>query len=110
MSKRPSQRSSRFGSTARNGGVERGRPRSRRLDSHLEPRALAELAADPADERIPLRVGGEVGYDRPHPFGRRIEFDLSVKFSHLPTIMQQVAHPKGLSRDRSSSPILNTET
>ena len=53
-----------------NGGLVRHRSRTMRLDSHLELRNLAELATDPTDKRIPVRVGTEVGHDRPNPFRR----------------------------------------
>jgi hypothetical protein len=62
-----------------NGGLERRRARLRWLDSHLDPRALAQLAVDPADERIPLRVGSEVADDRPYALGRLIDLDLSAE-------------------------------
>ena len=65
------------------GRLERHRPGVRRLDSDLEPRALAEFAADPADERIPLRVGRQVAHDRPHTFRWRIDLDLSSELTHL---------------------------
>ena len=81
--RRPSQRSSRFLSTARTVGLNVSRPRSRRLDSHLKPRPLAKLAADPADERIPLGVGVEIGHDRPHTLRRRVDLDLRKQRSQV---------------------------
>ena len=52
-----------------------------------------EFATDPAHERIPLRVGSEVGHDRPHTLRRRIDLDLSAELSHLPRVL----HRKALS-------------
>ena len=55
----------------------------KRLDSYLELRALLEFTANQADERIPLRVGSEVGHDRPHTLRRCIELNLAAELSHL---------------------------
>src|SRR5262249_16234913 len=71
------------------GGLERRRSRSRRLDPHLQPRAYALLTADLADEWIPLRVGGEVGQDRPHPFRRSVNLDLVAELSHVGPVLQR---------------------
>jgi hypothetical protein len=61
---------------------ERRRPRSWRLDLHLELRAHLDFAADTTDERIPLRVGSEVGHNRPHALRWRIDVDLTSELSH----------------------------
>ena len=38
-----------------------------RLDRHFKSSADAGFADDAADERVPLRIGGEVGEHRPDP-------------------------------------------
>ena len=55
-----------------NGWPEGHRPSSWRFDSYFELRALMNFAADRADERIPLRVGSEVGHDCPHALRRAL--------------------------------------
>lgn len=86
--RRPSQRSSRLASTARRVGSNVV-ARPGRLDSDLEPRTLAEFAGDPAEERIPLWIGGAVSDNRPHTLWWRADLDLLAELSHLLGVSHQ---------------------
>src|SRR2546429_871097 len=55
------------------GRLERHAPAAGRLDPDLEPFALAEGSADSSDERIPLRIRGEVGENFPDPLRRGVD-------------------------------------
>jgi hypothetical protein len=76
------------------GRLERHAPAAGRLDSDLEPFALAEGSADSSDERIPLRICGEVGENFPDPLGRGVDVDLGVELPDRPII----STGRGLSR------------
>jgi hypothetical protein len=54
-----------------------------RLDPDSQPCADLGLPGDRADERVPLRVGVEVGQHLPHTLGWSIDLDLGAYLSHL---------------------------
>jgi hypothetical protein len=57
---------------------------------HVQRRADADLALDPADERVPALVAAEVGEDAPHEVGRRLDVDFGAEDSHRPSIARVV--------------------
>jgi hypothetical protein len=53
-----------------------------RLQANFEAFAHLQLAADATDERVPLRIGSEVGEDVPHALRASVDLDLGVEFFH----------------------------
>src|SRR5262249_3281098 len=65
-----------------NDGPKGRRLAARRSDRDLKTRTLNGLALGGDNERIPVRVGAEVGQDRPDAPRRRIDIDGGFDLSH----------------------------
>ena len=52
------------------------------MNPHHQLRPRLRDARDLPDKRIPFRVRGEVGQDRPHRFRCGLDVDLGVEFVH----------------------------
>ena len=64
-------------------GIENRRPKGYasglgRLEANLEALTGGKLATDPADERVPFRVRGEIGEDAPHTRCAGVDLDLGM--------------------------------
>jgi hypothetical protein len=55
---------------------------TRRREACFEALTGGGLATNVADERVPLRIGVEVGEQLPHAFGRGIDLDLGIQLLH----------------------------
>src|SRR5262245_11992614 len=51
-------------------------------DEDMKAGTCLDLAFDPADKRIPLRVSGEVGEHLPDSLGGSVDLDLGVDLFH----------------------------
>ena len=80
--RRPSQRSSRFASTARTVGLK---VVARAPAGAIRTSSFAPSRSSPLMRRmngVPVRVGVEAHHDRPDPFRRGIDLDVSAELSH----------------------------
>jgi hypothetical protein len=68
-------------------GAQDRRPATGEVHVQLEAGAGNGLAAGLDDERVPLRVGGEVGEDLPHAFRRRLDLDLGLQLLGHPCLL-----------------------
>src|SRR5438093_12318519 len=58
--------------------------RARRLQPQVQPLTRLERADRLGDERVPLRIGAEIGQHAPHLLGRRRDVDGDAHPSHHP--------------------------